>query len=84
MPKSRIGHMRVELVLHDATRRKLHDLITHKASSVVIPHAVIRHVLVRHVESTGSRVREMHFRHVHVDRLEIAASAGHHGKPSIM
>ncbi len=74
MHKSKIEHLRVELVMTEEMRHKLQELATGQATSVVIPNAMVRHVMVHHLESGASRLREVHFRHVHVDRLEFIST----------
>ena len=75
MHKSTVGHLRVELVMNDEMRQKLHELSTSQATSVIIPNAMIRHVMVHHLESGASRLREVHFRHIHVDHLEFVSAS---------
>ncbi len=75
MHKSRVGHLRVELVMTEEMRHKLQELASGQATSVVISNAMVRHVMVHHVESGASRLREVHFRHVHVDRLEFVSTS---------
>ncbi len=79
MHKTRIGHLRVELVLTEEMKQALVELASGRANTVVIPQAMLRHVRVHHVQSEMSRVRELQYRRVVVDRLELAG-----GQPSVI
>ena len=72
MHKTRIGHLKVELVLTDELRQALAELASGRTNTVVIPQATLRHVRVHHVHSEASRVRELQYRRVVVDHLELA------------
>ncbi|MHB1630163.1 MAG: hypothetical protein ACYCVB_17635 [Bacilli bacterium] len=74
MHKSRIGHLRVELVMTDEMRQKLMELATGSAAAVLIPETVLQHVRVYHLQSDATRIRELHYRQVHVQRLELAVA----------
>jgi len=74
---TRIGHMRVELVLTDDLRQRLMELATGNATTVVIPQAMMRQVRLHHCHTPASRIREVQYRHVIVERLELMGSYGH-------
>jgi len=76
---TRIGHMRVELVLTDEMRQRLMELATGHATTVVIPQAMMRHVRMHHCHTPASRMREVQYRHVTVERLELSGAEGHMG-----
>ena len=73
--KSRIGHLRVELVMTDVMRKKLLELASGSAATVLVPEAMLQNVRVYHLQSAASRIRELHYRQVHVHRLELAAAS---------
>lgn len=79
MHKTRIGHLRVELELTDDMRQRLMELATGSASTVVIPHAMLRHVRLHHCQTLASRIREVQYRHVTVERLELSGATVHPG-----
>ncbi len=74
MHKTRIGHVRVEIVLTDEMRQKLMELATGNAAVVEIPQTLLQQVKIHHYESNASRLREAHFRQVAVDRLELVSA----------
>ena len=76
MQRSRIGHLHVELAMTDELRQKLMELATGSAETVVIPMAMMRHVRVHHLQSDATRVRELFYRRIAVDRLEISSGSG--------
>jgi len=74
---TRIGHLRVELELTDEMRQRLMELATGNATTVVIPHAMLRHVRLHHCQTLASRIREVQYRHVTVERLELSGATAH-------
>ena len=74
MNKTRIGHLRVELAMTDEMRQALMELATGHAATVVVPQAMLRHVRVHHVHTETSRLREVQYRRVVVDRLELCGA----------
>lgn len=75
MHKTRIGHLKVELVLTDEMRQGLMELATGHAATVVVPRAMLRHVRIHHVHSDASRLREIQYRRITVDRLELSGAS---------
>lgn len=58
------------------------DLATGNATTVVIPQAMVQHMLVHHCRTQASRIREMQYRKVSIDRLEL--TSGPMGTPFTM
>lgn len=75
MEESRIGKLKVEMVMSDELREALMQLATARQDRVLVPMAVLRHVVVHHAQTPVTRCREMQFRRLTVDQLELVSAS---------
>ncbi|MCY0870436.1 MAG: hypothetical protein OWT27_07580 [Firmicutes bacterium] len=75
MDEPRIGKLKVEMVMTDELREALMQLATARQERVLVPMAVLRHVVLHHAQTHVTRCREIQFRRLTVDQLELVAAS---------